>query len=615
MQFQLAMAQAVLDDVREIFEIEQFEYLVDTSASLEINDIQNSKFLGEFLSFDTEKQVEINPNHIYWLHFTLQNRSNVLQQWVLDFQGWSYVHVYNLADNDKMKEQVTGHLTRYVDRDYPKADFNFVLIDIKEGREKTYFAKLRPVLNGQLQPKGLSFNVRTKASADDKESSLRILITALFCIYLIFFLYNLAVFSSIKEKAYFYYLVVILWGMISLPASQSTGYLVSLFDSSYWPPAVGRSLESLGYTLGAAILTMFMMAFLKVRERHKGWHRLFIIFIVIDILLIPVIHIDFEVGKNLAAPVTIILGVFTFIYAGISIRQKFPSATYFFVAHSLLWIGGITNVLETMAVIPSNIYTQYSTYFGLVAEMVIFSFALANQINVLRQEQVLSHERLREEALAREKSEQLLLNILPEATAEELLEKGYATPKSYDMVSILFADIKGYTKISEKVSSDDLVTDLNYCFAAFDDIVTRNHMEKIKTIGDAYMCAGGVPTENDTNPLDAVRTALEFQEFMRKWTVEKASKGMEIWQFRVGIHTGPVTTGVLGKTKFAYDLWGDSVNVASRIESSSEPGRVTISSSTYELVKDQFNCTYLGKIKVKNEGEIDMYTVEGFSYS
>ncbi len=610
---QPAAAQAVLNDDGEIFEIEQFAYLIDSTAKLEINAIQNSKLSDEFISYNAQKQIEINPDIAYWLRFTLENRSSFLRQWVLEFQGWSYVNLYSFDENNQLEEHVTGHLVRYVDRDYPKGDFNFILINIKEDKEKTYYAKLRPVLNGRLQPRGLTFKVHTKTSADSTEVNRRILIIALFCIFLIIFLYNLAVYTSIRDKAYFYYLVVLFFGMITLPTNQVSGYLVSIFGSSYWAPAAARSITGISYTFGAAILTMFMLTFLKVRERHKGWYILFVIFIIIDTLMIPVIHINFEIGINLAAPVTMLLGIFTFVYAGISIHQKFPSATYFFVGHSLLWIGGIINVLETISVIPSNIFTQFSTNFGQVAEMVILSFALANQIIVLRRVNVHNHERLHEEELAREKSEQLLLNILPEATAEELLDKGYATPKNYDMVSILFADIKGYTKISEKVSSDALVSDLNYCFTAFDGIVSRNKLEKIKTIGDAYMCAGGVPAENDTNPVDAVRTALEFQEFVQKWMTEKEAKGMETWQLRVGIHTGPVTTGVLGKTKFAYDMWGDSVNVASRIETHSEPGRVTISSTTYELVKDHFNCTYRGKIDVKNKGKIDMYTVEGFS--
>ncbi len=210
-----------------------------------------------------------------------------------------------------------------------------------------------------------------------------------------------------------------------------------------------------------------------------------------------------------------------------------------------------------------------------------------------------------------EKSEKLLLNILPKATAEELKEYGFASPKSYEMVTVLFTDFKGFTKIAEQLTPEKIVLELDYCFLKFDDIVERHNMEKIKTIGDAYMCAGGIPIENTTNPFDAVRAGLEMQEFMLQRKEEKLSKGETPFELRVGIHTGPVVAGVVGKRKFAYDIWGDAVNIAARMESSSEVGRVNISETTYEYIKHEFYCNYRGKIKAKNKGEIDMYFVNG----
>lgn len=607
--------QIVLHDENELIEVTQFEYFIDTTARLDLNEVLKDNSDENFINYNNDNQIEINPNYTYWIRFSLLNNSDILQQWVLDFYDWSYVTVYEISGNEKVKSHSTGHLIRFSDRDYPKGDFNFILINLKEGNTRTYYAVLKPVLNGRLVPSDLSFKVHTKASADNTETSHRTFITTMLAIYLIIFLYNLAVFSSIRDRVYFYYLVVLVLGIITLPSNQVGGYLVSIFKNSDWAPHVARNLTAMGYTLGAASLTIFMTEFLKVKERHKGWNKLFMIFIVIDLLLIPVILVDFELGKNIAAPITLLLGIFTFIYAGISIYQKFPSATYFFVGHSLLWIGGIISIMETTDVIASNFYTQFSTQFGLVAEMIILTFALANQMNELRKQNLESNTRLEEEEKAHKKSQKLLLNILPESTAEELLEKGYSAPKNYKKVSILFADIKGYTQISEKISSSDLVEALNECFAAFDEIVVRNNMEKIKTIGDAYMCAGGVPIENETNPIDAVKAALEFQEFIRNWTSSKKFKDNANWQLRVGIHSGPVTTGVLGKTKFAYDIWGDSVNIASRIETHGEPDKVTISASTYDHVKDYFICSYRGKVHVKNKGEIDMYTVEGPSHT
>jgi class 3 adenylate cyclase len=210
----------------------------------------------------------------------------------------------------------------------------------------------------------------------------------------------------------------------------------------------------------------------------------------------------------------------------------------------------------------------------------------------------------------KDRSEKLLLNILPVETAEELKEKGSATPKHYDRVSVLFTDFKGFTTIAEKLTPQQLVEELNQCFMEFDKIIDRNNLEKIKTIGDAYMCAGGIPVANDTNPVDIVKAGLEIKTYMEQLKSDREAQGKDYWELRIGIHTGPVIAGVVGKNKFAYDIWGDAVNTASRMESSGIPGQVNISGTTYELVKDQFHCTHRGKIQAKNKGEIDMYIVE-----
>jgi len=210
----------------------------------------------------------------------------------------------------------------------------------------------------------------------------------------------------------------------------------------------------------------------------------------------------------------------------------------------------------------------------------------------------------------KDRSEKLLLNILPYETAEELKQKGSATPKQYEMVSVLFTDFKGFTTIAEKLTPEQLVAELNQCFLQFDHIIDKHNLEKIKTIGDAYMCAGGIPVANTTNPADVVKAGLEIKAYMDRIKAEREANGQDYWELRIGIHTGKVIAGVVGKNKFAYDIWGDAVNTASRMESSGEPGKVNISGDTFELVKDQFNCVYRGKIKAKNKGDIDMYFVE-----
>ena len=212
---------------------------------------------------------------------------------------------------------------------------------------------------------------------------------------------------------------------------------------------------------------------------------------------------------------------------------------------------------------------------------------------------------------AKRRSDELLLNILPEETAEELKETGTAKTKSFDSVTVLFTDFKNFTIASEKLTPEELVAEINHCYSAFDRIVTKYGIEKIKTIGDSYMCAGGLPVTNTTHPFDAVSAGLEMVKFIEDNKKERIQNGQPYFELRLGIHSGPVVAGIVGIKKFAYDIWGDTVNTASRMESSGGVGKVNISGTTYELVKDKFSFVHRGKIEAKNKGFIDMYFVEG----
>ena len=210
----------------------------------------------------------------------------------------------------------------------------------------------------------------------------------------------------------------------------------------------------------------------------------------------------------------------------------------------------------------------------------------------------------------KEQIEQLLLNILPSEVATELQETGQSTPRNYESVSVLFTDFKGFTTLADKMSPRELVEELNTCFVAFDNIIERNNLEKIKTIGDSYMCAGGIPTPDDQHIYNIVKASLEIQQYVVQNNMRRQENSLPPWDVRIGIHVGPVVAGVVGKKKYAYDIWGSTVNIASRMESNGEPGRVNISASVYELIKDKYACSYRGKIYAKNVGEIDMYFVD-----
>jgi len=209
--------------------------------------------------------------------------------------------------------------------------------------------------------------------------------------------------------------------------------------------------------------------------------------------------------------------------------------------------------------------------------------------------------------------ESLLLNILPSEVANELQVYGHAIPRNYEFVSVMFTDFKGFTAIADKMSPEELIQELNTCFVAFDDIIGKYGLEKIKTIGDSYMCAGGIPTADEHHVENMVKASLEICHFIRQYNQKRNLEGLESWDLRIGVHVGPVIAGVVGKKKYAYDIWGSTVNIASRLESNGMPGKVNISSSVFELIKDKYSCSYRGKINAKNIGDIDMYFLDGMA--
>jgi len=210
-----------------------------------------------------------------------------------------------------------------------------------------------------------------------------------------------------------------------------------------------------------------------------------------------------------------------------------------------------------------------------------------------------------------EKTEALLANVLPKDTAEELMARGKVEKTKYNFVTVLFSDIQGFTQIAEEMNPEVLIDELDKFFFHFDSVVEKYRIEKIKTIGDAYMCAGGIPEKNRTNPVEVVMAALEMQDYMMKLKEESLTRGIKYWDIRIGIHTGTVIAGVVGHKKLTYDIWGDTVNIASRMESSGEGGKINISGATWEFVRDFFECEYRGRMPVKYKGELDMYFIKG----
>jgi class 3 adenylate cyclase len=285
---------------------------------------------------------------------------------------------------------------------------------------------------------------------------------------------------------------------------------------------------------------------------------------------------------------------------------------YEFQAQSVTSFGRLSDPVSYHFTVTPPFYRKWYAFLFylmtiLAISFLIYKWRLLRLKNVECRFEEKINERMQAVLSEKEKSDKLVADLFPKGTAEELISKGRAKSKKFELATVLFSDIQGFTKIAEEMNPEVLIDELDKFFFHFDSVVDKYNIEKIKTIGDAYMAAGGIPVKNSSNPVEVVLAGLEMQYYMKEVKRKKA----DIWDLRIGIHTGPVITGVVGHKKLSYDIWGDTVNTASRMESSGEGGKVNISGTTYLLVKDFFLCEYRGKLPVKYKGNIDMYFVTG----
>lgn len=254
----------------------------------------------------------------------------------------------------------------------------------------------------------------------------------------------------------------------------------------------------------------------------------------------------------------------------------------------------------------------------------ILNFLLTTYQNIHKQNQELIE--LREEvqkaysqlASTQKEQEQILHNIFPEKVAQELIAYGSVEPMRYEEATVMFIDFVGFSKSTLQMNPQDLVEALGFYFEKFDELINQRQVERIKTIGDGYMCVGGIPTINTTHPIDCTLAALDILKFVQENEKDIQNRFKISWQIRIGIHTGPLVAGVVGKSRLAFDIWGETVNLASRMQTHSDPNKINISSDTYQKIKDFFICQPRGAIKIKNkegieELSMEMYFVDGIN--
>lgn len=442
----------------------------------------------------------------------------------------------------------------------------------------------------------------------------------------ILFIYHILIFL-LRKKEYgaFWFAMLCLDTSIRMILTGERVFY-SMFPG--FPLSIGFKIEYLTVTLGVPVYVMVAHEFFP-EELPRKIRNLIMATGVVESLL--VCFLPAKIYTELITAIQMIVMIESIYLMYVVIRamiNKRDFAVISFFIYCVQFVAIINDILYAQLIINGGFLLMYAFLAFLLVQAYILAYRYTHAFNRTEELSVelnaanLYLEKKVDERTTelrgtnlqlhseKKKAEDLLLNILPAEIAEELKDHGSSKARRYPSITVMFTDFKNFTRVSEELTPEQLVKEIDHCYRAYDDIIGQYGLEKIKTMGDSYICAGGLPKMNFTHPEDVVNAALAIRDFMDKYIAERRSKGEITFEIRIGVHTGPAVAGIVGAKKFAYDIWGDSVNLAARMESSGQAGKVNISDSTYQMVKDKFMCTHRGKIDAKNKGEIDMYFAE-----
>jgi len=619
-----AQTTIVVSDTGSVTSIgRQAYYFEDKSITLPFEQILSAQYQRQFIPAVSEApNFGITPHGI-WCKAVIRN----------DTRGPVYLHIDNpILDTItfyKRNKDGTYTVVESGTHIYPPyrsfylASFLFPL-HLQPGDSATYY--IRAAANSPMQ---LPLYAGTMKSFIKQLNGDELFHGCYYGIIIIMILYNLFLFFSIRDRVYLYYIAYALF--IGIFNAGIYGHLIYLDDGvlQNW---ISRRMITMASVIMLAMV-LFSTKFLNTKVNAPKFHRYLTVITVL--LAIPVcIELSGDVwnADNVVNLFSVVIP-FSLLMTGIYVYRKgYKAAKFYIIAWIPFLVSIIVFTLAMQNIIPSTALTKKSMELGSAFEVLLISLALADRINVykaereqaqhqlllssrenerlVRNQNVLLEqkvtERTHELAIEKKKSDDLLLNILPEEIAAELKEKGSTKAKQFDNVTVLFTDFAGFTKISEQLTPQQLVDELDACFKAFDGIMDKYGIEKIKTVGDAYLAACGLPAYHEWHAERVVDAAREIILFMQR---RRSEMGDRTFRVRIGIHSGSVVAGIVGVKKFAYDIWGDTVNTAARMEQNSEPGKINLSETTYGLVKDRFDCTYRGEIAAKHKGALKMYFV------
>jgi len=575
-----------------------------------------------------------------WAKFDLP-AVTVVQRVFVDSSPWERAEYFVVRDGKLVDRQMQGTLvplserSGYVGMTPAASHAGFFGVDLLPGSHTTVFARLS-TSQDYAPIRWLRFYVWDSSQVLQGERQDRTVEGIYVGVMLVLILYNLGLFFLVRESSYFYYVIMELGGVAvwSVLYGMSTEYL--------WPEHPGWDYSAAWLGLAASVWGMmhFVRRYLDTPRyfpRSDIWLE-WMSYLALPLLLAAVMPLGnrlFSVAIYLFAGIGSAAVISVFAVIVLALRHGHPLALHLFAAALVGVVGVFVTLGAYFDLFLATDWTIHATQLGSAITGIMLSMGLGFRLRHTRKElaekqiaeallqsrherekrelteehsrglEAKVEERTAELIASQRQSDLLLANILPRAIIDELKANGVSEPRRHEETSILFTDFSGFTQAVSTIPPKRLVQELDEIFRGFDDIVAENGLEKIKTIGDAYMIASGLPVASKDHAVRCVRAGLAFTQFIETRNQTAAMK----WGLRVGVHSGAVVAGIVGKNKYSYDVWGDTVNIASRLESAGEINKVNISAYTYELVRAQFECEYRGKLTAKGKGEIDMYFV------
>ncbi len=600
-------------------------YFRDHSKNLTFEDVVSGRYDSLFQLSTKDIPNFGNLDATYWNKFTVINQSSKDINWLIlvDEHHLDTIEFYYPGPEGNYQCIKSGRWHPFDQRNYKHN--NYVLdFSIQPADTAVFYL--------QITSHVMIYSVyMMKYETFVNESSSRHLAKGIIIgLFLMIILYNFFIYLAVSDKNYLYYTLYACFNILMI--CDLTGYMDFLWQGNLqfmWDktPAI--------IAVDGLLLMLFSKHILEF-DKYFPFANKFIYYFLAPVA-IWTITVNF-LGYKIYASMTnqfwvLILVVFLYIAAIKVYRKGYLPARFYIIACGSFFIACGMYAATLLGFIPVNTLTNHIIEIGSGLEMLLFSFALADKMRqfrkdksqaqsqllktlrenerlILDQNRILEiqvEERTKDLKLEKEKSENLLLNILPKNIADELKEKGFSEAKHFGNVSIMFIEFVEFSKISENFGPEKLVSEINYYFKGFDQIINKYQLEKIKSFGGAYLAVSGMSNPLDENAVTLVKASIEILNFVREYKIKGGA-----FEIKIGIHSGPVVAGIVGSKKFAFDVWGDVVNTAARMEQHGEADNINVSLESYHKIKNTFDCRHRGKISIKNKGEYDMYIVENY---